>query len=294
MRIPPSRILFALLPTLALLVANSSARQAPADTATPDELIRRAVANETAPRSDQKYMFQQYKKTLAGAQTTLYVETRDAMAGLVIAYNDQPLTEDQRKGELSRVQRFIDDPDEMKKKQRQEKDNADRVMRIIRALPDAFIYQRDGVEMGRPGVGKSGEELVRLSFVPNPKYDPPTHVEQTLTGMQGTVLIDTKLNRIARIDGTLQKDVGFGWGILGHLDQGGHFMIEQGDVGDGHWQTSHMDVIVTGKILFFKSINVKSTELYSDFHAAPSDLSFAQGVDLLKKHAADLLISRNK
>ena len=33
--------------------------------------------------------------------------------------------------------------------------------------------------------------------------------------MQGHILIDAKLNRIALIDGTLQKDVSFGWGILG-------------------------------------------------------------------------------
>jgi len=44
-----------------------------------------------------------------------------------------------------------------------------------------------------------------------------------------------------------------------------------------------MDLAFTGKLLLFKSLNFKSTEVYSDFHPVPADLSFAQGVELLKK-----------
>ena len=39
-------------------------------------------------------------------------------------------------------------------------------------------------------MGKPGDRLLRLKFRPNPSYDPPTHVEQVLVGMQGVVLID--------------------------------------------------------------------------------------------------------
>jgi hypothetical protein len=58
---------------------------------TPNDLIRRAVANEV--KSDEqpvKYMFRQRKETANGSQTRLMVETRDAIAGMVVAYNDQP------------------------------------------------------------------------------------------------------------------------------------------------------------------------------------------------------------
>jgi len=53
--------------------------------------------------------------------------------------------------------------------------------------------------------------LVRLKFRPNPKYSPPSHVEQILTGLEGYLLIDADQHRIAKIDGTLGKEVGFGW-----------------------------------------------------------------------------------
>ena len=277
------------------LTLTASGAQGPIDTISPEELVRRAVANEVkSPDADKKYMFQNYRKNPTATQTVIYAQTRDAMAGIIIAINDKPLDETQRKGEMWRVKRFIDDPDELKKKQKQEKENAERVGRIIRALPDAFIYELDGTEMGRIGLGRSGEELKRLRFRPNSKYDPPSRVEQILTGMEGFILLDAKLNRIARIDGRLQKDVSFGWGILGHLDHGGHFLVEQGDVGDKHWQISLIDMAVTGKIFLFKSINVQSKETYSDFHPIASDLTFAQGVDLLKQYEAQWLLSQNK
>ena len=106
--------------------------------------------------------------------------------------------------------------------------------------------------------------------------------------MQGFVLIDSEARRIARIDGTLFKEVGFGWGILGHLDKGGHFLVEQRDVGDGSWDISRMSLSFTGKILLFKSIAIKSDEVFSDFRRVPADTTFAQGVEMLKAEEAKL------
>ena len=117
---------------------------------------------------------------------------------------------------------------------------------------------------------------------------------QVLTGMEGTILVDATKDRIARIDGTLAKDVSFGWGILGHLDKGGHFLVEQGDIGDSTWDMSRMGLTFTGKILLFKRIDIKSTETYSDFRSVPTGLTFAQGVELLKKQEATLAENRRE
>jgi len=249
----------------------------------PVDLVRRTVHNEIRANGDNaKYMFRDRKETPNGSQTKLMVETREAMAGMVVAENDKPLSPDQQKAELARVRRFVQDPAELRRKQKQEQENADRIFRIVKALPDAFLYEYDGTETGKAGVGCSGDELVRLKFRPNPGYDPPSRVEQVLTGMQGVLLIDSQKERIAQIDGILTKEVNFGWGILGHLDRGGHFLVEQGDVGNNHWEISRMGLKFTGKVLFFKTINIQSTELFSNFRPVPSNLTFAQGVDLLE------------
>jgi hypothetical protein len=254
----------------------------------PGEFVRRTVQNEVKASQDDSvhHMFLSRKETGHGSQTKLYCETKDAMAGMAVAYDDKPLTNEQRLAEEARLDQLMKDPEELKKKREREKEDADRVGRIVRAMPEAFLFDYDGTQPGAAGVGKAGDELVRLKFRPNPKYDPPTRTEQVLQGMQGYLLIDAGKNRIAKINGTLFKDVGFGWGILGHLDRGGYFLVEQGDLGDGSWDIQKMSLAFTGRILFFKRIDIKSTEVLTDFRPVPRGLSFAQGVDLLKKQEA--------
>lgn len=279
-------------PVLALLIALLPFAHASEITALPPpaELVRQTVNNEikASDSAAARHMFVSRKETGRGSQTKLYCETRDAMAGMAIAYDDKPLTAQQRAAEEARIEGLANDPAELAKKRQREKEDTDRMARIMRAMPDAFLYEYAGTETGRPGVGKTGDELVRLRFRPNPKYDPPTHVEQVLAGMQGDLLIDANRHRIARIDGTLYKEVGFGWGILGHLDKGGHFLVEQGDVGDGTWDIAHMSLAFTGRVLLFKRLDFKSNEVLSDFRPVPLGLSFAQGVELLKKQEATL------
>jgi hypothetical protein len=132
-------------------------------------------------------------------------------------------------------------------------------------------------------MGRPGSTLVKLKFQPNPKYEPPSRVEEILTGMQGYILLDPVHYRIASIDGTLFKEVGFGWGILGHLDRGGRFFVQQQQVDDNLWEISSMTLNFTGRILMFKSLNINSTEVFSGFKRVPSDITFAQALELLKK-----------
>lgn len=253
------------------------------------EMVSQCIQHELdAVTHPPKYMFLMRRKTVHILETKLMVETNEAIAGRVLSYNDEPMTDEGRQNEDTRVNRFVNDPDELRKKQREEHDNRERLNRVLRAMPKALLYEYDGFEPATAGLGHKGEELVRVKFRPNPGYDPPTKVEQLLTGMSGTLLLDPQRQRLARIDGALEKDVAFGWGILGHLDKGGRILIEQGDLPDGNWVLSHFLMRFTGKILFFKNLDVNTTETSWDFHRVTDDLSFAQGLELLKKQEAEV------
>jgi hypothetical protein len=270
--------------------AGSFAGQSPEASIHPDptELMRKSSENEIRAAQDDTahFLFLGVKTTPKGSTTRLYVETKEATAGLVIAYNGQSLTPDQRRDEEARVERFIHDPEEMKKKREQERQNAEHTLHIMRAMADAFLFEYAGEEPGSETAGHPGEPLVKLTFRPKPGYQPPSHVEEVLAGMQGYVLVDPSRHRIARIDGTLFKEVGFGWGILGHLDRGGRFIVQQQEVGDNLWEISSMTLTFTGKILLFKNLNINSTEVFNHFKRVPADLTFAQALELLKKEEA--------
>ncbi len=248
------------------------------------DLVRQAVAQEAAAayKPSARYMFRSRKQTPKGSQTHLYVETNDALAGMLVAVNDQLVTPDQRQEEQSHLDWLINNPDQLRKKQAREREDTERSLKIVKALPDAFRYEYVGLENGDAEMGKPGDKLVRLKFTPNPSYTPPTHVEQVLQGMQGYLVIDATAHRLARIDGTLFRDVSFGWGIIGRLEKGGHFRVQQADVGDGCWEITAMSLKMTGKILMIKSISMTSDEIFSDFQRVADNLPFAKGVELLK------------
>src|SRR5262249_39381783 len=139
-----------------LLVAAASVAGRGSDLA-PAELVRRTVRNETENNQPTlRFMFRDRKQTAKGSQTKLMVETREAMAGMVIAVDDKPLGPAARQQELARIERFVNDPGELNKKRRQEKEDEERVTRIVRALPDAFLYQYDGTETGTEDTGRAG------------------------------------------------------------------------------------------------------------------------------------------
>lgn len=283
-------VLLAMLCTLGI-----SAQTAPSNVVSPTNLVRMAVYNEIKAANDPssaRHMFRSRKDTGHGSQTKIFVETKDGMAGLLLANDDHPLSPDQRQAEEQRIERFMNDPKELQKKRKREKEDTDRTLQILKALPDAFLFEPDGTESGKEGLGKPNDELVKLKFHPNPRYDPPSRVEQVLTGMQGYLLIDANRHRIALMDGTLFKEVGFGWGILGHLDKGGHFLVQQGDVGDGSWDATRMSLSFTGKIMMFKNLRIQSDEVLSNFSPVSPDLTYAQGVELLKKQEA--VLAENK
>ncbi len=280
-----------LVVVIAFIAMVGASGQQPREAAA--DLVRRTVQNEIkANDNGTAFSFQERRESPAGSQTELIVETREAMAGMLIANNDHPLSPQERQAEIGRLDHLVQDPAELARKKAKEAETKDRITRIVKALPEAFLYEFDGTDTGNGLLGGQDAKLIRLKFRPNPNYDPPTHVEQVLTAMQGIMLIDANQERIACIDGTLTSEVGFGWGILGHLNQGGHFMVDQADMGSGNWEVTRMGLDLTGRVLLFKALVFKSTKTYSDFHPAPPNLSFAEGVEMLKKHEGVLAVNQ--
>jgi hypothetical protein len=283
----PAYLVFCL--ALAGAVCASAGDQPRQPTSDPLELVRKAAQNEAHAANDNTYyMYRTRKESPKGVELKQYVETTQGTVGRVLSYDDKPLDAAQRQAEDERLQRFVNDPKALAKKRQSQKQDSDRVTRMVTTLPDAFIYQFQSEE-----VTPNGHKVVKLKFTPNPNFDPPSREQQVFTGMDGTMVVDATANRIAEINGTLFRDVGFGWGILGHLDKGGRFVVIQADVGDGHWQTVRTQLSFTGRALFFHVINIQSTETASDFHRLPNNLTFAQGVELSKKSDATVAENHN-
>ena len=195
--------------------------------------------------------------------------------GRLLAINDKPLTPEQRKQDDERLNQLLD-PGKMREKAKSQKEDEQRTLKMLRAMPAAFIYKYAGTE-----TTPQGQHLVRLDFTPNPDYVPPSREVQVFQGMRGQVWIDSQAVRIAKIDGTLFRDVNFGWGILGRLYKGGRFVVEQAQLANGYWDTVHMQLKFDGKILMFKSLHIEEIEHDWDFRPVPK-MDVQQALNILR------------
>jgi hypothetical protein len=272
------RLRIAIVAITSMLAAGAAAAQQAAISASAHELVQRAVQNELkASQENSHYKYIQRKQTPQGSSVKQVAETKDGEVSYLLKMNDQPLTVEQRRSEDEKMQKLLNNPDEQRRRLKNQKDDEKRATNLVTALPDAFLYEFDKPDAGSP------PETVKLKFRPNPNYDPPDRETQVLKGMAGAMYLDTRANRLQRLDGTLIEDVNFGWGIFGKLHKGGHFEIRESDVGDGHWDVTYRNLDFSGKILLFKKLRIKETSEMSDFHRIPDNLSFMQGFDLLRK-----------
>ncbi len=163
--------------------------------------------------------------------------------------------------------------DEQRKLQQERNKKAEPETRLFKILPDAFVFDY----AGREG------ELTKLTFKPNPNFQPPSLEARVFHDMEGEMRIDIKQERLAGIAGQLMQDVKFAGGLLGHLDKGGKFEVRQLEVAAGLWEMIDMCVDMKGKVLFFKTITVQETEHRSDFYRVPDDLTLPEAAAMLNK-----------
>jgi hypothetical protein len=276
-----------------LLGVGATAQSAPPPAAPQvpaQELVRRVIANEEKASKEEVHFLYRLRtgKAKTGAITKELVETNEGVVARLIAVNDKPPTPEQRRKDDERLERLARDPQARAAKQKQQKDDEERTTRMVKALPDAFLYEYDGFEPG-----EHSSPLIRLKFKPNPVFSAPNRELQVYCGMEGAVLIEPSSERLVRIQARLFKGVNFGWGILGHLDPGGRFDIQQSRVGADRWEVTHMRLRFTGKILLFKSLNIDELETAFDYRRAPDNLSFVQGIEFLKKQPEFLAEKQN-
>jgi hypothetical protein len=231
-------------------------------------------------------MYKHTKVTTKGSITKEVIQTPQGSLSFTTAINGRPLTPDQRAKEDAKLRKFANDPDARRKKQLSDKEESQREDLMVKTLPDAFLYTYVGSERG-----SNGDEVAHLTFKPNPGFSPPNHETQVYLGMEGDMYIDTRVKRLVKMDGTLFKEVGFGWGVLGRLDKGGKFVIEQADIGHGVWDTTGQTLKFTGKILMIKPLDIDEHETMSDFRSVANQITTAQALELLER--SDEVLTQN-
>lgn len=242
----------------------------------PVALVRDASYNELKPGNAPRYRYQLRKTDEKGTTVKEIIETPDGDVARLLSRDDKPITGDALQAETDRLNNLFAHPEVQARRHKKEQEDSGHADNFIKLLPDAFLYQYQGIVDGAKG------PAYRLTFVPNPKFVPPSREAQVYHGMAGELWIDVKEKRMVRFDAHIIQDVDFGWGIVGRLFKGGTIQVQQEDVGDGRWEAISMKLNLTIKILMVKTMLMRTTETTSDFVPVPPNTDYKGAITILK------------
>jgi len=261
-----------------LLVGVCAARLAYAtDEPMGTDLVKRALAAELSNTQNAQHPVRyRLRKASSRLSTTKEIfETKDGAVARLVAINDQPLSPADEQREQARLNGLLSDPSRQRHRKQAEEEDTDRVLKVIRALPTAFIYRYFS-----SGTGPTGK-VEKFFFRPNPDFHPLDLETEVLTEMTGEIWVDPVECRVVRLEGHLRDDVNFGWGVLGRLNKGGWIVIEQANVGNHQWRIAHFQMVMSGRVLF-KTRSFDTVEDESEYAPVPAGLGYAHAIQLLR------------
>lgn len=291
------------LPGAALFALSCAAQAGAPPPGGPAELVRRAVHKhlaEEATHHPQRFFW--HKKDEKRDTTREVMETPQGDVAMLVAVHGAPPSQEQQQAEFARLDNLATHPELQEHRRKREAEDNARIDKLMGLLPDALIYRYESTEPCKvsqvpeitvPGVPAPAvmsaphpeEECYRMSFTPDPKFDPPDMTANILRGMAGEIWISTAQERLVRLQAHLISDVQFGWGFVGRLNKGGTVYLEQSDVGGGDWELTRMDLNLTGKLLLFKSLTVQISEEEGRFQPLPPGTDYRKAIQMLKTSA---------
>jgi hypothetical protein len=241
----------------------------------PQELVRQVIHNELRDDAEDMTHWRFRKTDVKGgvSKTWDVVETKHGEVQRLLAIDGHPLTKQQQLTDEARMQQFLASASEQQQRKQNTSSDFSKEQNLMKLLPNALTYRYAGEEHG----------LIHLTFTPNPDFRPSTREAEVFHHMAGDFWISKFNMRLEEFSGRITSRVEFGWGLLGHLNEGGTFNVKQAEVAKGHWDIILLDTNITGKALFFHTITVKEKMTEYDYHRVPDDLTLRQAADMLKE-----------
>ena len=240
----------------------------------PAAMVAAMAGNEVAAHKQETRFsyFSEERSTRTGGHLwrEKVVETQDGPLHRLLAIDGRSLSPGEVNAESDRIAGLVRDPTAFRRLNAAHTDDESHAAQLLQLLTKAFLLSPDGQENG----------CVRFSFRPNPGFQPSSYEERAIHAMGGTVSLQEPQDRLCRLDATILQPVEFGFGMLGRIDQGGHFTLQRRPVDGTNWKSELIDVHVDGKILMMKSLTREQDTRRTDIQVIPQHLSLGQAAQM--------------
>lgn len=240
----------------------------------PQEIVSTVVNNEIRIEAGDhsRWMYRDAYKSPDKDVVKLVIQTPGANLSEVVEDHGQPPSPQAHQADLAHMQQIVSDPSLRERARKAEAHDGQQADDLMRLLPKAFIWH----------IVSRNDGQITLGYHPDPNFSPPNMSARVLSSMSGTLIVTEQSHRLIKLTGRLMQPVNFGWGLLGHLEAGGTFVIVRTEIAPGEWQITQTHVHISGHALFFKTIGDQEDEITSDYHPVPDYVDMNKAAEMIR------------
>jgi len=212
-----------------------------------------------------------------GDTTREVIETRDGTVARLVERNGQKLTAEEDAAERERLNEILASPSDFIRHHKRDETTRHDSLQLVSQMPHAMIFN---YVSGQPQLPGATSRQIVIDFEPDQNYKAQETLDDLLTGIKGRMWIDAQSRRVVRIEGTVQKDVNFGWGILGKIYPGGTIVLEQANATGDRWIYSKLDTHLTMRVVI-KTVAMNDKMTATDFRPLSGPMSVQDAVHTL-------------
>jgi hypothetical protein len=111
----------------------------------------------------------------------------------------------------------------------------------------------------------AGRDAIVVGFAPKPDARPKSREARIVQHFKGLAWVDEETRQVVRAEADAIDSLSFGWGILARINQGLHGEFVRREVHDGVWLPVRAELYGSGRIFFFKKLEIGYVNEYFDY-----------------------------
>ena len=201
------------------------------------------------------------------------VETAVGRVRFLVGEDGQPASPERIASERSRLAQDVAHPDDFAKREAAQANDEQHAKQMLALLPKAFLFDAPADE------GAS----IRITYRPNPDYQPSGMEERVLHAMNGFLVIDKQKMRLREVMGRLDGDCSLGFGPFAIIKAGSNFDTVRQPEDGSDWKTKTVHSDIVGRALLMKTLGRKQDLKRWDYTRVDDALTLAQAVELVER-----------
>lgn len=178
----------------------------------------------------------------------------------------KPLSESDARKEQEKVEKYLRDHEEQKKKDAKEKAK-DKARKKSEDDDDvniaAFLRISQLVNPRRERF--RGQQVIVFDFEPRPGYKPRGRSESLVHKLAGTIWIDEGARQVARLEARMMDSFRVGGGLLASVGRGSAIVLEQELLHNEVWLPSYAEMNLSARVLLVAGVKVNRLLRFSNY-----------------------------